>query len=103
MPIIPRAGRRQPSCAPFSNSFTSSPRTLKSHCFHWHVRLWREAAICQKSRVDTLRGYTEGGGREKAQLRRSCAKPPDPQCHSYLSLSNRPEFRKQASCDIKKA
>ncbi len=33
MHIIPRAGRRQPSYAPFSNSFTSSPRTLKSDLF----------------------------------------------------------------------
>ncbi len=31
----PRAGRRQPSYAPFSNSFTSSPRTLKSDLSHW--------------------------------------------------------------------
>ena len=30
MPIHPRAGRRRPSCAPFSNSFTASPRTLES-------------------------------------------------------------------------
>jgi DNA-binding transcriptional LysR family regulator len=35
MPIIPRAGRRQPSYAPFSNSFTSSPQTLKSDLSHW--------------------------------------------------------------------
>ena len=40
----PRAGRRRPSCAHFSNSFSASPRTLKSDLFpsvavHRHRRL----------------------------------------------------------------
>jgi hypothetical protein len=33
-PIAPRAGRRQPSYAPFLNSFISSPRTFKSDLSH---------------------------------------------------------------------